>query len=115
MAIFVGQSFQGVLFSCEQEGMVLPMPSRESVYNVRHVPYSDRSVLDLAGQGVRQLRARVWVDQANHAALEALLQTTGTLVWNGVTLTATLVELSDKRKLFNGGAGLSYQALFLVD
>lgn len=100
MTLFGGQSFMGVPFSVEQQGGMVPMPTKDSFTNTRHVPWSDRTIIELGGIGVHRLVCKVWVDLTNKTAFEGKLQDTGVLVYLGLThATSTLLRIDNRQML----------------
>lgn len=115
MAIFDGQSFMGIPWSVEQVGGQIPLPTRESFVNTRHIPWSDKTVIELGGLGPRMLRCKAWVDQANLEAFQLCIQQTGTLVYRGNTHASSTLLRIDSRSMLIGEEGTSFDVEFLVD
>lgn len=106
--------FDGIHFGAvaqEQQPVVSPP---ESLYSVRHIPYSNRVVLDLGGKGARYYRSRIRVAPFNVAFIEAALHTTASLtVAAAVYPSATLTKLENKAQTPRGEYYF-YDAEFLI-
>lgn len=77
------------------DGMI-PIPSGEYNYGLRHIPWSDSDVLDLGGRSARHYSARIRCTVANYVAMDNLLGTTATLTLGGIEYdSATLVKLNN--------------------
>lgn len=101
MAQFQTSSGTGTFRVATPDGMV-PHPVRQLHYSLEHRPYSNVDVLDIGGYGARQVRWPLIILAANIGAMEARLGETGTLTETSMTETATLLELSNIRKNFDG-------------
>ena len=94
-------SFNAVAFGPATPDGFVPRPVRTLIYSIEHIPYSDRDVIDRGGLSYPQYRATIIVLAANVAAFEALLGVQGTLVWDGTSMTAVLLELLNPRWNFD--------------
>jgi len=92
-------TFAGIDCPPRVDDMVAQVNPAESLYSVRNIPYSNASVLDLGGLGVRRYGPiEVKIDPVDWTAFEALLQASDVLVVNGTTYSrATLISLSNRR------------------
>jgi len=88
-------SFMTIPFGPRAEDLIPRPDPPETVYGIRHVPYSDTNILDIGGKGPRRFKTDIRLLPENVAAFENTLLETGPLVLNEVTwTTATLVSLT---------------------
>jgi hypothetical protein len=69
----------------------IPQVDRELIFGERHVPYSDKTILDIGGYGPNRYASSIRVLAADVAAWRLALGTTGNLyianvLWTGATL-----------------------------
>lgn len=88
--------FGAIEFSTLIPDGMIPIPSGEVNYGLRHIPYSDTDVLDLGGRSARHYSARIRCTIANYVAIENQVGTTTTLILGGIEYdSATLVKLNN--------------------
>lgn len=101
MAQFNTSTGTGTFRVATPDGMV-PHPSRVLNYSVEHRPYSNIDIVDIGGYGSRTVAWPLIIEAANIGSMEARLGETGTLTETSMSETATLVQLSNIRKNFDG-------------
>lgn len=77
------------------DGMI-PIPSGEVNYGLRHIPFSSTDILDLGGRSSRSYSARIRCTISNYVAIENQVGDTTTLILGGIEYdNATLVKLNN--------------------
>lgn len=101
MATFVTGTGTGTFRVATPDGRI-PEPQKSLNYSIEHMPYSNVDIVDLGGFSAPLIRWPLIVLAANIAALRARLGETGTLTETSFSTTATLLEISNVIKNYDG-------------
>jgi hypothetical protein len=110
-------SFGAIPFQVISEGAFVPAQSREGIYSAVHVPGSNINIMDLGGLSEETVEWEILVLAADVIALQALRQTTATLLLGQSTYSdtvagVTLLNLSHQRKTSDRAHSV-FNAVFL--
>lgn len=112
----MAESFGGIAFKVLVTGGQFPLPVAKANVNVRHIPGGNINYVDIGGLDIKRVNPNVTIaSMSAYASLYALLGTTGTLIYDGVTYSGAIFSDIGSPMFYEGGSGMVTTTLeFLI-